>query len=84
MNTHTEHQMVLHFMFLKETERDAWVAQSVAYWTLAQVMISWFVGLNPALDSVLTSLIAWSLLHILCLPLSLVLFLSCSVPLSQK
>ena len=34
---------------------DAWVAQSVKRPTLAQVMISWFVSLSPASDSVLTA-----------------------------
>ena len=33
----------------------AWVAQSVKYLTLDQVMISWFVSLSPALVSVLTA-----------------------------
>ena len=31
----------------------AWVAQLVKCWTLAQVMISWFVGSGPTLGSVL-------------------------------
>ena len=34
---------------------DAWVAQSVEHLTLAQVMISQFVSLSPALGSVLTA-----------------------------
>ena len=38
--------------------RGAWVAQSVERPTLAQVMISWFVGSNPESGSVLT---VWSL-----------------------
>ena len=33
----------------------AWVAQLVERPTLAQVMISWFMGSSPALGSVLTS-----------------------------
>ena len=33
---------------------DTWVTQSVKRPTLAQVMISWFVGLSPASGSVLT------------------------------
>ena len=33
----------------------AWVGQSVEQTTLAQVMISWFVGSSPALSSVLTA-----------------------------
>ena len=32
-----------------------WVAQLVKHLTLAQVMISWFVGSSPALGSVLTA-----------------------------
>ena len=35
--------------------RGAWVAQSVERLTLAQVMISWFVGLSPVSSSVLTA-----------------------------
>ena len=31
------------------------MAQSVGFLTLAQVMISWFVGSGPVLDSVLTT-----------------------------
>ena len=50
--------------------RGTWVAQSVKRPTLAQVMISQFVSLSPAIDSVLT---AHSLLWILGLPLSLAL-----------
>ena len=48
----------------------AWVAQSVKRLTSVQVMISWFVGLSSASDSVLT---AQSLepASDLCLPLSL-------------
>ena len=34
---------------------DTWVAQSVKHQTLAQVMISWFVGSRPILRSVLTA-----------------------------
>ena len=44
-----------------------WVAQSGEQPTLAQVMISQFVSLSPTSSSVLT---AWSLLWILCPPLS--------------
>ena len=33
----------------------AWVAQSVKRLTLAQGMISWFMGLSPASGSVLTA-----------------------------
>ena len=32
-----------------------WVAQSVKRLTLAQVMISWFMSMSPALGSVLTA-----------------------------
>ena len=35
--------------------RAAWVAQSVEHLTSAQVMTSQFVGLNPAMGSVLTA-----------------------------
>ena len=35
--------------------RGTWVAQSVKRSTLAQVMISWFVGSSPATGSVLTA-----------------------------
>ena len=65
--------------------RGAWVAQSVECLTLAQVMISWFIGSSPtsgsvltaqspepALDSVSPSLSA-PLQHMLCLSLSLYL-----------
>ena len=38
-----------------EQEVGTWVAQSVKHPTSAQVMISWFVGLSPALGSVLTA-----------------------------
>ena len=47
----------------------AWVARSVKHPTLAQVMISQFVGSSPTLGSVLT-LRAWNLLQIMCPPLS--------------
>ena len=52
---------------IKSFCRDPWVAQSVKHPTLAQVMISQFTGSSPAFSSVLR---AWSLLRILCLPLS--------------
>ena len=39
-------------------KRGAWLAQSVECLTLAQVMISWFVGSSPVLGSVLS---AWNL-----------------------
>ena len=53
---------------IKEQEkRGTWVAQSAKRLTSAQVMVSRFVGSGPTLGSGLT---AWSLLWILCLPLS--------------
>ena len=62
-------------------DRGAWVAQSVKRLALAQVMISPSVSSSPTSGSVLT---AWSLLQILCLPLSLTLPCSCSVSLCLK
>ena len=59
----------------------AWVAQSVKRPTSARVMIPQFIGWSPTSGSVLTTG-AWSLLQILCLPLSLLLPCSCSVSLS--
>ena len=35
--------------------RGTWVAQLVKQLTLAQVMISWFVGSSPVMGSVLTA-----------------------------
>ena len=61
----------------------AGVAQSVKHLTSARVMISQFVPSSPALGYVL-KLRAWSLLRILCLPLSLPLLYSCSVSLCLK
>ena len=63
------------------TTRGAWVAQSVKRLTLAQVMISQFVGWSPASGSVLT---AQCPLWIFCLPLSLPFPCSCSLSLSPK
>ena len=61
--------MMNRFLFLKARFiRDAWVAQSVKRLTLAQVMISQFVGSSPTLGYQFR---AWSLLEILCLLLSL-------------
>ena len=37
----------------KSGNRGAWVVQSIEHPTLAQVMISWFVGSSPASGSVL-------------------------------
>ena len=34
---------------------DAWVAQSVGRPTLAQVMVSWYMGLSPTSGSVMTA-----------------------------
>ena len=69
--------------------RGAWEAQLVKHPTSAQVMISQFVSLSPASGSVLTARSlepgAWSLLWILCLPLSLsqrVSLPSCALSLS--
>ena len=61
----------------------AWVAQSAERPTLAQVMISQFVGSSPASGSVLA---ARSLepASVLCLPLSLPLTHSHSVSVSLK
>ena len=42
-------------MFQEAGNRGAWVAQSVERPTSAQVMISQFVSLSPALGSVLTA-----------------------------
>ena len=40
---------------LKKKRQGPWVSQSLECPTLAQVMISWFVGLSPLLGSVLTA-----------------------------
>ena len=53
-----------------ERQRGTWVAQSVKCLTLAQVMISRFMGLSPTLR-LCRQLGTGSLLWILCLPLSL-------------
>ena len=53
--------------FNKHEKRGTWVTQSVKHLTLAQVMISWFVGSSPTSGSVLT---AQSLVQILCLLVS--------------
>ena len=43
-------------LYLKPIENwGTWVAQLVGHPTLAQVMISWFVGLSPASGSMLTA-----------------------------
>ena len=61
------------------------MAQSVEHLTLAQVMISQFMNSSLTLGSVLDSVLrAWSLLRILCLPLSLHLTHSGSVSVSLK
>ena len=44
-----------HCDFKKHKWCGAWVAQSVKRPTLAQVMISWFLGSSPASGSVLTA-----------------------------
>ena len=64
----------------EEVTWGTWVAQSVEYLTLAQVMISWFVGLSPTWGSVLT---IWSLLRILPLSLSAPPLLTLSLSLSK-
>ena len=51
MESHTEAHSVTN---QKQKPRGTWVAQSVNCLTLAQVMISEFVGLSPASGSVLT------------------------------
>ena len=55
-------------LFFKITLRGAWVAQSVKPQTLAQVMISWFVGSSPASHSALIvqNLLGFSLSLSLC------------------
>ena len=64
---HLSHHICLS---LKTFYGGAWVAQVVKRPTLAQVMISRFMGLSPAWDSMLT---AQTLLGILSLPLPLLL-----------
>ena len=64
-----------------DPQRGAWVAQSVRRPTLSQVVISRLVSSSPTLGSVLTAQ-TWSLLRILCLPLSLPL--PCSYSVSQN
>ena len=63
--------------------RGAWVAHLVMHPTLAQVMISQFVGLSPALGSVLTSQslepASDSVSPSLSAPAPLMLCLSCSL-----
>ena len=58
-----------------------WAAQLVKHPTLAQVVISWFVGSSPTSGSVLTAQ-TWSLLWIVCVSLSLPLPCLCSVSIS--
>ena len=41
--------------FKKKKKRGIWVAESVKQPTSAQVMISWFMSLNPASGSVLSA-----------------------------
>ena len=54
-----------------------WLSRlSIRLLILVQVMISWFVGSCPTLGSALT---VWSLLGILCLPLSLPLLCSLKI-----
>ena len=67
----------------KLKSRDVWAAQSVKCLTSAQVIISRFLGSTPH-QALYWQIRAWSLLWILCLPLSLPLPHSHSVPLSLK
>ena len=46
---------MVNYVLKMNEKRGAWVAQSVECPTLAQVMISRFVGSSPALGSVLTA-----------------------------
>ena len=68
----------------KKRFRDTWVAQPVKCGTSAQVMISWFGSWvwSPR-QALCWHLRAWSLLRILCLPLSLPLP-NCALSLFQK
>ena len=63
---------------------DAWVALSVKRPTLAQVMISQFVGSSPASGSVLTAQSLEPASDSVSPSLSLPLSQSCAVSLSQK
>ena len=74
-----------HFLVLSIVKNTggAWVAQSVKRPTSTQVTISRSVSSSPASGSGLMAQ-AWSLLPILCLPLSLPLPRSCSVSLCLK
>ena len=65
--------------YIEVRSRGAWVAQSVKGPTSAQVMISRSVSSSPVSGSG-----AWSLLWILCLPLSVTLPHSCSASLCLK
>ena len=60
---------------------NSWVTQVVDHWTLAQVIISLSLSLSPATGSVLMARV-WSLLRVLCLPLSLPLPCLCALTLS--
>ena len=42
-------------ILIRKEIRGTWVAQLVGHLTSAQVMISWFVGSSPALDSLLST-----------------------------
>lgn len=77
-----------HKLYLKINSWGAWVTQSVKHLTLAQVMISWFVGLSPVLGSVLTNQslepASDSVSPSLSIPSPLVLCLFLSLSLPQK
>ena len=64
--------------------RCAWVAQSVKHPTLAQVMISRFMGLSPASGSVLTAQSLEPVSDSVSPSFSFPLPCSCSVSISQK
>ena len=71
--------MLRYALFKPILLRGTWVARSVKYPTLAQVMILWSVSSSPTLGSVLT---AWSQLRILRLSLSAPLLLTLCLSLS--
>ena len=62
--------------------RGTWVAQSVKLPTLAQVMISWFMGSSPTLGSVLTAQSLACFRFCVSLSLSFPIPCSCSVSVS--
>ena len=78
-----EEQMVPILGLKFKSLRAARVVQSVKCPTSAQVMISPFMSLSPASDSVLTAR-SLEVVQILCLPLSLCPSPVCTLSLSQK